>query len=352
MINLRVIALQRLVLPLVGLAIYGFAGNLRAQDKSALEQKSSSSQETARGIRLVEVQKIWDRAPHNAFTDLIRFKDRWFCVFREGQKHVSPDGALRVICSDDGKQWQSAALITADDADLRDAKLNVLPDGTLMLSGAAALHDTSQQTHQSLAWYSSDGHSWSTAHPIGDPNYWIWRATWHGDQALAVGYDCGKVHRDVRLYKTTDGRRFETVVDKLFEIGYPNESSIVFRNGKAYCLLRRDGNPNTGLLGVSNPPFQQWKWSDLKVRIGGPHMIQLSDGRILAAVRLYDDAVRTSLCWIEPETDSIHEILKLPSGGDTSYAGLVEHEGLIWVSYYSSHEGKTCIYLAKVEKQP
>jgi len=24
------------------------------------------------------------------------------------------------------------------------------------------------------------------------------------------------------------------------------------------------------------------------------------------------------------------------------------HEGLLWVSYYSSHEGKTSIYLAKV----
>ena len=29
-------------------------------------------------------------------------------------------------------------------------------------------------------------------------------------------------------------------------------------------------------------------------------------------------------------------------------AGLVWHAGLLWVSYYSSHEGKTSIYLAKV----
>ncbi len=42
-------------------------------------------------------------------------------------------------------------------------------------------------------------------------------------------------------------------------------------------------------------------------------------------------------------------VLTFPSGGDTSYAGLVWHDGLLWVSYYSSHEGKTSIYLAKVE---
>jgi hypothetical protein len=38
----------------------------------------------------------------------------------------------------------------------------------------------------------------------------------------------------------------------------------------------------------------------------------------------------------------------LPSGGDTSYSAFGWHEGLLWVSYYSSHEGKTAIYLAKV----
>ena len=58
-------------------------------------------------IKLVEVKKIWDRAPHNAFTDLIRFQDRWFCVFREGKNHVSPDGALRVLTSPDGVKWES-----------------------------------------------------------------------------------------------------------------------------------------------------------------------------------------------------------------------------------------------------
>jgi len=42
-------------------------------------------------------------------------------------------------------------------------------------------------------------------------------------------------------------------------------------------------------------------------------------------------------------------LLTLPSGGDTSYAGMVWHEGLLWVTYYSSHEEKTCIYLAKVK---
>ena len=58
-------------------------------------------------MRLLQVKKIWDAAPHNAFTDLVRFEDRWFCVFREGQDHVSSDGCLRVIVSEDGENWSS-----------------------------------------------------------------------------------------------------------------------------------------------------------------------------------------------------------------------------------------------------
>ena len=38
---------------------------------------------------LIEVSRIWDKAPHNAFTDLILFRNRWYCVFREGKGHVS-----------------------------------------------------------------------------------------------------------------------------------------------------------------------------------------------------------------------------------------------------------------------
>jgi len=301
--------------------------------------------------KLIEVRKIWDQAPHNAFTDLVRFKDRWFCVFREGQQHVAPDGALRVITSTDGKQWESAALITSSNSDLRDAKINITPSGELMLCGAEALHDKSKHTHQSLSWFSKDGRNWSQRHEIGDPNFWLWRVTWHQGKAFGVGYDCGKTDRSARLYVSDDGKKFDTHVARLYDKSYPNETSLVFDGDTCYCLLRRDEKPdNHGLLGVSQPPYTKWEWKDLGARIGGPHMLRLPDGRYVAAVRLYDAPVRTSLVWIEPATGKMTEFLKLPSGGDTSYAGLVWHDNLLWVSYYSSHENKkTSIYLAQVD---
>lgn len=304
---------------------------------------------SAEPVELVEVRKIWDKGRHNAFTDLVRFEDRWYCVFREGKGHVSPDGALRVITSVDGEAWESAALITSEDSDLRDAKITVTPDGQLMLSGAEAMNEIVDYKHQSLTWFSRDGENWSDGYKVGDRDYWLWRTTWYKGIAYGIGYGTHKSKRQMRLYTSRDGKKYDTLVENAFDVGYPNETSMVFlEDDTCYCLLRRDGRPNTAQLGISKPPYKEWTWKDLGIRIGGPHMIRLPDGRFVATVRLYDGGARTSLCWLDPEAGTLIESLKLPSGGDTSYAGQVWHDGLLWISYYASHEGKTCIYLAKV----
>lgn len=307
----------------------------------------SSFGAAAEGAALVSCERIWDEAPHNAFTSLVRFEGRWYCVFREGQAHVSPDGALRVLVSADGDSWRSAARITHPKADLRDAQICVTPDGRLMLTGAGAWHDKGPgHHHQTFAYFSEDGKTWSDGAAIGEPDFWLWRVTWREDTAYGVGYATGEGPRSARLYRSGDGLDFKVHVRELHTEEYPNESSLVFReDGAALCLLRRGG---TGLLGHAAAPYQDWTWKDLGVKIGGPNMIEVPGGRLVAAVRLYDEPVRTALCWVDPEAGALTEFLALPSGGDTSYAGLVWHEDLLWVSYYSSHEGKTSIYLARV----
>lgn len=309
-----------------------------------------------RTATIVRQARIWDSAKHSAFTDLLHYNDTWFCVFREGTKHVSPDGALRVLSSPDAVNWESAALVTHPHADLRDAKLTVTPSGQLMLSGAGAMHPEQGYKHQSMSWFSDDGRTWSPASLIGERDYWLWRTTWQAGQALAVGYHTGDGQdKHVRLYSSTDGKEFRSLVANLFSEGYPNETAMLYNDaGQATCLLRRDGASQTGMLGTAQPPYTQWHWRDLGVRIGGPQMLELPDGRIVAAVRLYDSRVRTALCWLNVESGTLTEFLSLPSGGDTSYPGMVWHDNHLWVSYYSSHESSgssftSAIYLSKVD---
>jgi hypothetical protein len=187
-----------------------------------------------------------------------------------------------------------------------------------------------------------------------------------------VGYSVGYGGKDAAgcLYRTVDGVSWEQVADDLFPEGKGNETALAFGpDDVAYCLLR-EGPEGEACLGTARPPYEEWAWRGLGVaRGGGPEMIRLADGRLLAAVRLYDgglpppvqtaDALRsgrgstrTSLCWVDPERAEMTEFLVLPSGGigGSSYAGLVEHEGRIWASYYSGHEdpdGGVSIYLAR-----
>ncbi|MFO0890620.1 MAG: exo-alpha-sialidase [Isosphaeraceae bacterium] len=312
----------------------------------------ASGPEGAAKPELVEVRKIWDQAPHNAFTDLIRFRDRWYCVFREGQGHVSPDGTVRVITSGDGRDWSSAALIALKGADLRDPKITRTPEGRLMIVAAAARDrkPSGEARHQSMTWFSEDGRNWDEGHAVADADFWLWRVAWHEGAAYGVGYGCTSREKFVSLYRSRDGIAFDNILAHLFDPGYPNEAGLVFEDdGTLLCLLRRDESPRTGMLGSARPPYTNWTWRDLGVPIGGPQMIRLPDGRLVAAVRLYDGRVRTSLGWVDAKAATFREFLALPSGGDTSYPGLVWHEGELWVSYYSSHEGKTSIYLARVK---
>jgi hypothetical protein len=102
------------------------------------------------------------------------------------------------------------------------------------------------------------------------------------------------------------------------------------------------------LFGLAKPPYTEWEWKDVGAKIGGPQLIRLSDGRLVGGVRLYDGGARTSVVQIDRNNGRLKELLKLPSGGDCSYPGLVVHQNELWISYYSSHEGKTSIYLARV----
>jgi hypothetical protein len=243
--------------------------------------QTSVSQEisTASGPQkatIVEVRKVWDQAPHNAFTDLVRFQDRWLCVFREGQGHVSPDGSIRIIVSPDGRDWSPLAVLRLAGADLRDPKFTITPDGRLMVVAAAARDrkPNGEARHQSMVWFSWDGRDWDEGHAVADPDFWLWRVVWHNDTAYGVGYGCSSDRKFVRLYKSRDGVRFDRLVDHLYEKDYPNESGLVIlEGGTSVCLLRRDEGSRTGMLGMARPPYTEWTWSDLGMPIGGPQMI-------------------------------------------------------------------------------
>ncbi len=307
---------------------------------------------------LIEVKKIADDAPHSAFTDLIHWKGQFICALREGRGHVSADGRVIVLISPDGETWTKAAELKSPGLDLRDASLSETPDGKLMLIGGASPREADGKSAPtgSFVAFSGDARVWTTPQIVAEPGRWLWRVTWHDGRAYGVSYAAPTNHPVASLMVSDDGRKFTEAVPRLFDKGYPTEAVIRFAgDGTAYCLQRRDGKPeaNSAYLGVSKAPYAEWEWNDLGLFFGGPNLLQLPDGQWIAAGRImHDGAAKTDVALLDVESNTLTSLLTLPSGGDTSYPGLVWRDGVLWVSYYSSHEGKTSIYLAKVRIAP
>lgn len=311
----------------------------------------------------IEYHKIWDEAPHNAFTDLLKFKGHFYCAFREGPNHVSgPNGASRVLRSADGKHWESIAYFKLDGVDSRDPKLSLTPDNKMMLLiDVETYKDGKVDTRKPYVSFSdANGNTFSA--PIRctlDPRIeaksdWLWRVTWHKGVGYTINYQSGKVF----LMKTLDGKSFE-YLSQINVDGNPNESTVRFdKNDKIYVLIRRERDDKMGVLAKSTAPYTDWQLSKLTERIGGPNFIFLNDSTLCIGSRQYIPnppgsakeykQYLTSLFITDLDGQIKKTIPFEESGGDTSYPGFVVDKDKLWVSYYSSHSGKATIYLAKV----
>jgi hypothetical protein len=324
--------------------------------------------------RLLSVQKIWNAAPHNAFTDLIRFENRWYCVFREGEGHATGEGKLRVLVSKDGNKWESAALIAEPGHDLRDAKISITPDGRLMLNGGSAdpLDHGPKGSFYSVVTFSKDGRTWSPLQRVthqnpADNRYWLWRVLWHKGVAYGVAYmttlDSPANPRRFNAFfcQSKDGVNYERLTEYWPGV---TEVALGFDARNVVTLLARGSaeQPKAALLQAA-PPYREWQRVELTAESGGdqvggpallnPLSLKLPKDTLLGAGRRFSDRPskeqRTGLFALDLPRGRLIDLLLLPSGGDTSYPGLVWYRDRLWMSYYSSHEGKSAIYLAKIE---
>ncbi len=325
---------------------------------------SAVGQLPATTAELVDNRKIWDESAHNAFTDLVRWHDRWWCTFREADDHVGGDGAIRIITSADGVKWESAARLTEKDVDLRDPKLTVTPDGRLMLNcgGSIYLGTKVLKGRQSRVLFSANGRTWTAPQKILKEGDWLWRVTWNGDTAYGAAYRSGLggstapgPEWTLSVYRTKDGVNWDLLKD-MNVLGRPNETTLRFEpNGDMIAMVRREADGQMGHFGYAKPPYSSWTWKESNHRFGGQNFIQLPGGRWIVGTRDYTKITpekkggATTMIAELGADGKLTPLVNFKSGGDTSYPGMVWHDGLLWVSYYSSHEGKTAIYLAKLK---
>lgn len=281
---------------------------------------------------LIQGTKIWDRPDPRMrpeLSDLVRFKDHWYCGFREGVQHNNhPSGRARIIRSADGGRWDTAALFVWDGADVREPKFSITAEGRLMVNTSVAFvsreprpdprkkretrtayfqldepgaPDSEREqdvARQSVTWLSDDGLNWSSAYacPTG-VNTWRWEVSWFNGMGYSIGYENAR-DRTGTLYRTRDGKNWRVLKSEFFPGGRGNEASLAFgADGTAYCLLR-DACQRTSLdsdvtalrsdgheiragqgrrvhgdclpmLGIGKAPYyQEWTWKPFDVDYG------------------------------------------------------------------------------------
>ena len=211
----------------------------------------------------------------------------------------------------------------------------------------------------------ADGTSWSKPFQLeGTYGHYIWRAATHDDKA----YLCARRKRgytesqlgagatpimESAMLESDDGINWR--FHSLIQTTKGNETAFLFRKNHDLLAISRRQGREPALLIQSSSPYQKMERKDLTEYIGGPLLARWGNEFIVGGRRFTEAGPRTILYWLHDGV--LHEAAALPSGGDNSYPGFVEHDdGTGLVSWYSSHEkdasGKTiaAIYLANLKK--
>ena len=279
---------------------------------------------------------------HVGFTSLICFKGYWYCAFREGSSHMSRDGDIVLIRSRNGQDWQTCGRLSKPHADLRDPKWLIHQQRLYLTAGQRLT------THcRTLIWHSHNGKDWSPAKQLTakQDNAWLWQAIRHDNMLYGFAYPCGKPYGQPLQWMQAPASKAMQSIKQMDDIsGFANEVALTQDEHGIYALLRRD--PEVGLYGICTSPITgDWQWTALTERIGGPSIIRIQQHSILC-YRRYQPQVCLVLSYTTQT--GVSESLALPSGGDCSYACMIARHNQLWVSYYSSHQGRSRIYIARL----
>lgn len=313
-------------------------------------------------VRVQSIHKVFDDGNHNAFTDLCRFQGRMYLTCRS-----CPDGhmvfatsSIVVLASEDGSAWEPVYSFSVPYRDTRDPHFLTFGHRLFVYTGTWLVPPEGDQRdlndHLGYGAYTSDGRTWEGPVMLeGTYGHYIWRAAaWNGR-----AYLCGRRRREFAagfaaeegteviqgaMLASDDGLIWRHAA--LFTESHGNETAFLFEDDGSVLAIARGTPQCAARVCRATPPYQDWTRTELDRNVGGPLVARWGD-RYLVGGRKTEDPKqpRTTLYWLV--NDALEEITELPSAGDNSYPGFLQLDGSRGLlSYYSSHEGSTSIYLA------
>ena len=317
------------------------------------------------------VERIYTDGNHNAFTDLCRYRGRYYLTFRscpDGHM-IFPSSQIVVLVSDDTVAWERCFSFAAEGRDVRDPHLLVFGETLFVYSGTWPLKigDPNYRdigNHLGYCGWTTDGVGWDGPKAMESTRgFYVWRAAVYDGTAYLNGRrakpgtktiaDTSK-YFDIQgcLLSSSDG--FEWLLASILPPSSRNETALWIEPDGELTALARGWQTERAYLLSAKPPYTEWDDIALDRQIGGPLLTRWND-TLLAGGRTWrpDETRATTL--FEVKDRKLRTIADLPSGGDTSYPGFVAIDNShAIVSYYSSHEGSgtsrapSSIYLARL----
>jgi hypothetical protein len=297
-------------------------------------------------VKPLEVRTVFANGKHNAFTALRRFQGDLWLAFRAGDSHNSPTADVLVLRSKDAKEWTKAHTLDVAKDD-RDPQF-VATDKRLFLYCPAM----NGATLTTWLTYTDDGKTWSKPVAVYEPQFILWKpivhaGTFYAAARLVLLVRGGK-GRAVHLVKSADGIQWEKV--SLIRAGnWESETTLYFdpKHHITAFLRQKYGSPQAQIL-EADPPYAEWKARPADAPHFSGHSVHTFRGVTYLLSRALVAGKTTGSRIYTFADGKLTPYCDLPSGGDCAYLEAEEDGPNMLVSYYSTHEGTTNIYLAVV----
>ena len=304
--------------------------------------------------------EVWDAVTedgHNFNTDLLLWNNYFYLIYQHSKTHLfDGDSKLVLLRSKNGKNWEKISEIKYAGVEFRDPKIAVI-NNTLFLY---ALKNFAYDPEPSQTFYatSKDGYYWSNFKEIEPRGFLFWKPkaldsiTWYN---TAYWNEHGKSI----LLKSNNGINWE-IVSTIYEGETNDETALEFlSDGKIIITARLEADPawHSGsinastLIAYSYPPYTKWvKTKSYLARLDGPALVNVNN-KIFAVGRFDPEGrnnwfgmssvfgrKRTAIYLVDE--DNLTLLTELPSCGDTSYPGIIEKNGFLYISYYTNDISK------------
>lgn len=270
---------------------------------------------------------------HLAFPDLIRYNNRWFVVYREGDEHVYKKFSKIIVKhSVDFQNWIKLQEFEIPHWDLRDPKFSY--DS---LNNNIYLHFYGRNVNNSFfenACYYSEftdstgffdipktlkrsGGKWSID--------WLWRPLWHEGNLISHGY----YHTGIRTHVFSNLDVPSTIVSEIDNNGW-SEGASAIKGDSIFSVIRTQSLAKFAYASLKNFKYDYMNLP--LINFGGPNIKIYKKGKFFIAGRVGN---RFNIYLFEPNNQNLDLIYSYISfNEDNAYNGMVYYNKKLYIVHY------------------